>query len=395
MRKIRTNLLAALAVISVSATVAEATPAFARQMGTDCTACHFQNIPKLNKFGRDFKLSGFTMTGTPTIEGEANGGTSLASVLNFGFVTKARLHKSEDTNLKTEVFDEAAILLGGRVSENIGTSMEFGAGLLGGKFIYSQDALGGKVGLAYYMTDALGAFSGLEGHSTGLYRPIRQFENRKKTNILQTLGIGAGEATGGQMYYTNSALVATAGAYMPTFGASSESGYTGYKLLARAAYEMNLGGQEIALGGYYLGGDVSDVDYAATEKIDGIDTNALTRTSYGVDLQTQGNLGDMTLMLTGALVLKDTYTDDNGDQSQSGYNVEAQLNPSQLFGLKAAYMAHIDNNADTAGSTNYTAGIDYNLNTNVRLVLEYTLTVLNDTDATKQNDILFMSMIAF
>lgn len=50
------------AVIGLSlmcATAAEATPAFARQMDMACMSCHFQNIPKLNSFGRDFKMSGF------------------------------------------------------------------------------------------------------------------------------------------------------------------------------------------------------------------------------------------------------------------------------------------------------------------------------------------------
>ena len=80
-------------VMLLCTTVVEATPAFARQMDTNCMACHNQNIPKLNSFGREFKLSGFTMTGgIKEITDKANGGFSLPGNLNIGFVIKARLH---------------------------------------------------------------------------------------------------------------------------------------------------------------------------------------------------------------------------------------------------------------------------------------------------------------
>ena len=390
MKKVSQKIVAALAVMAVSATVAEATPAFARQMGSDCMVCHYQNIPKLNKFGRDFKLSGFTMTGTPTIDGKANGGTSLTTVLNMGFVTKARLHKKDSVNMLTEIFDESAILFGGKVNENIGTSMEFGAGLLGGKFVFSQEALGGRIGLTYFTTDALGAFSGLEAYSTGLYRPIRQFENRKKANIFQALSIGAGEATGGQVYYSGNGILATVGAYMPTFGASAESGFTGYKMLARAAYEMDLAGHEVSLGGYYLGGDMSAVNYNTTNKAV-IDTNAASRTSYGLDMQTQGNVADMPLMVTAGWVISDIYGT-NGANDEGGFSVAAQVNPIEVLGVKGAVMAHNDNKTTANSTMNYTVGTDYNVGANVRLCLEYTYT---QKATTGEHDILFMSMIAF
>ncbi|MCW8895225.1 hypothetical protein [Sulfurimonas sp.] len=37
-------------------TTVEANPAFARQVGMDCAGCHFQSMPKLNSFGREFKM---------------------------------------------------------------------------------------------------------------------------------------------------------------------------------------------------------------------------------------------------------------------------------------------------------------------------------------------------
>jgi hypothetical protein len=50
--------------------VANAVPAFARQMDTGCDTCHFQHFPLLNAFGRAFKASGFTMTSRKTIESD-------------------------------------------------------------------------------------------------------------------------------------------------------------------------------------------------------------------------------------------------------------------------------------------------------------------------------------
>ncbi|MBT3206583.1 MAG: hypothetical protein HN349_19880, partial [Gammaproteobacteria bacterium] len=67
---------------------AQAVPAFARQMGTACSACHFQNYPALNSFGRMFRSKGFTMGGMQKmVEGD---GLSLPSNLNASVITKIR-----------------------------------------------------------------------------------------------------------------------------------------------------------------------------------------------------------------------------------------------------------------------------------------------------------------
>jgi len=45
---------------------AEAVPAFARQTGLACVACHV-SFPELTPFGRFFKLTGYTLTNNKTI----------------------------------------------------------------------------------------------------------------------------------------------------------------------------------------------------------------------------------------------------------------------------------------------------------------------------------------
>lgn len=387
------NLVVGIGTMLIAATAAEATPAFAKQTDMSCMACHYQNIPKLNSFGREFKLSAYTMVGTKEIKAEQTGGLALPSTLNFGFVTKARVLKEGDTDLKTEIFDEAAFIFGGKIADGVGTSMEFGEGLIGGKIAFTKETSAGRVGLTYFMTDALGAFSGTEVYSTGLYRPVRQFENRKKANIFQKLGMGAGAATGIQAYYSGYGLVATVGQYAPAMANSAVTDFT-FKTLARASYNMNIAGFDMALGGYYLGGDVTELVAmnAGNDKVHEVDVDALDRESTGLDLQIEGDVAGMPLMLTAGYVLTNTYSNDTADMT--GFSAGVQVNPLDVLGLKAGMLMTSDNTSGEGGETSMIVGTDYMYAQNVRLCLEVSNTSFEDgTDS--EVDILFMSMIAF
>ncbi len=426
MKNYLTNKLAYLLGLTLMcATAAEATPAFARQMDMECMSCHFQNIPKLNSFGREFKLSGFTMTSgkeKEEMKSTLSGGLALPDTLNMGLVLKARiLHddKSENTTLgkttKTEIFDESAFIFGGKIADNVGTSMEVAAGgIFGGKVLFTTETLGGRVGAAYSTTDALGAFQGTELYTTGLYRPIRQFENRKKTNIFQDLGIGDGESSVVQVYYSGYGFYGTVGGYVPTFAQSSRTDSDGYKLLARAAYEFNVAGSSIMLGGYYMGGDVGKkiIPYNLADITDEVDlayVAALNRTSYGIDFQLESKISDMSLMMTGGYVIKNDYDDLNmttglatNAQDITGYHFDAQLNPTDKFGIKVAVLGHNDKAAQRDYNI-YSAGVEYNMRQNVRFCVEYSYTSsdrpdsvgVNGTTVYSGSDILFMSMVAF
>lgn len=387
----------------VFGTTVEATPAFSRQMDTACMSCHSQNIPKLNSFGRSFKLSGFTMVGDiKEIKSKENGGLSLPGTLGFGFVIKARLHDDgkDSTVLKTEIFDESAIIFGGKIADNVGTSMEFTEGLVSGKVTFAQEAFGGYIGATYYMTDGLGAFSGTEIYNTGLYRPIRQFENRKKANIFQKLGIGSGSATGAQIYFGgNYGLYATVAQYVPVFASSVQTG-SNFKTLVRVAYEKDISGFNVALGGYYIGGDVSEITTLNTgnTKLKATDKNSLDRESTGIDLQIEGNIKDMSLMITGGYVLSNKFSlDSNVSDSRdtTGFSLAAQLNPVKTIGAKIAILGYNDNKDSNNDELIYSLGTDYNYRQNVRFCLEYSFTTFSDSTKKDNSDILFMSMIAF
>ena len=415
------------------ATAAQATPAFARQMGMDCMSCHYQNIPKLNSFGREFKMSGFTMTGgQKELTSDTAGGLSLPSTLNMAIVLKARVYvddKTENTangtTAKTEIFDESAFILGGKIADNVGTSFEVGpGGVFSGKVIFTTEALGGRVGASYSTTDALGAFAGTETYTTGLYRPVRQFENRKKTNILQNLGIGAGEATVVQAYTNINGLYATVGAYAPTHAGSARTDLDGFKLMARAAYEFSVANTTMMLGGYYIGGDVNKNLYAYSgDALYGIaDVDALDRTAYGIDFQLENTVANMPLMVTAAYVLKNDYTSGfkaasagfndahvyveipgnttGTEQDITGFSIDAQLNFTDQYGVKAAFLNHNDNNVDINDYNVYSAGLEYNMRQNVRFVLEYSYTSSDRDDKAdgtsySGGDLLLMAMTSF
>ncbi|MDQ1243845.1 MAG: hypothetical protein QG565_185 [Campylobacterota bacterium] len=404
----------------ICTTAAEATPAFARQMDMECMSCHYQNMPKLNSFGREFKMSGFTMTsGKEEMKSTLAGGLGLPETLNMGLVLKARVLSDEKTEksilgttTKTEIFDESAFIFGGKIADNVGTSMEVAAGgIFGGKVLFTTEALGGRVGAAYSTTDALGAFAGTEIYTTGLYRPVRQFENRAKTNIFQNMGIGAGEASVVQVYYRGNGLYATVGGYTPTFAQSSRTDTDGYKLMARAAYEFNVASTTMMLGGFYLGGDVGNeiTTYNASDlanDIDLADLAALDRTAYGIDFQIENTIADMPLMVTGAYVLKNEYNDYDhttftvtNPQDKTGFHLDAQLNLTDKYGVKAAALSHKDDLTANRDYDVYSAGLEYNMRQNVRFCLEYSYTSSDrsDTSTVKYSgsDILFMSMVAF
>jgi hypothetical protein len=54
-------MVSAVASLLFTSTPAQAIPAFARQMGVACTECH-TSYPQLNAFGRQFKLTGYTLS---------------------------------------------------------------------------------------------------------------------------------------------------------------------------------------------------------------------------------------------------------------------------------------------------------------------------------------------
>jgi hypothetical protein len=173
---------AAFALFAV-ATESHAIPAFARQVGVACSACHFQHFPVLNEDGRAFKAGGFTMMiKNPKIEDE---GLSLPATLNLAFVTNLAYTRSngstnaggttavtKDVNNGQFQMTQYSLFMGGRIGENIGFEGEVGlsgggAGLASVKFPFIYELADVKTGVVLFTTDGLGAAQGFELLNTG------------------------------------------------------------------------------------------------------------------------------------------------------------------------------------------------------------------------------------
>ncbi len=212
MKKVALSLASVLAAATF-AQEASAVPAFARQTGMACTACHAQHFPILNGFGRAFKAAGFTMMGAQEkVEGEH---LSIPGTLNFGLLIKARYQKSDGAKTAAEldgettnggqwqIPDEYSMFWGGRVADTgtikIGSLTEFdaaGGGTLGLRIPIVVDLDTVKLSVIPFATDALGAFYGYTESSTGVTRGIRWAEHRKEISAHQYTGMGAGAWSG-------------------------------------------------------------------------------------------------------------------------------------------------------------------------------------------------------
>ncbi len=132
--------LLACAVAAAYLPAASALPAFARQTGMACSACHFQHFPLLNAYGRAFKSGGYTMMGTT--QGKVEGDRlSLPDTLNMAVLAGFGYEKTDQAagvpssgtlNPGNGRFyvpgngGELSLFLGGRVSDNAGFLAELG-----------------------------------------------------------------------------------------------------------------------------------------------------------------------------------------------------------------------------------------------------------------------------
>jgi hypothetical protein len=112
-------LLVALAGLALYSASALAVPSFARQTGQECTGCHVGGFgPQLTPFGRQFKLSGYTLK-----VGD-KGGVPLSAMLveSYTHTQKAQVdvpakNFSRNDNIELQ---QASVFLAGRISEHLG-----------------------------------------------------------------------------------------------------------------------------------------------------------------------------------------------------------------------------------------------------------------------------------
>lgn len=110
---------AALVLLGLWSTPSHAVPAFARQTGQNCLACHAGGqFPELTPYGRLFKLTGYTL-GSRAIP------LSVMAVLDYTDVRNPK----DSTGVKDTtdfykngqpIFDVASVFLAGKITDNLG-----------------------------------------------------------------------------------------------------------------------------------------------------------------------------------------------------------------------------------------------------------------------------------
>ena len=348
MKKVALSLAGVLAAATF-APEASAVPAFARQTGMACSACHAQHFPILNGFGRAFKAAGFTMMGSQEkVEGE---NMSIPGALNFGVLIKARYQKSNgdasvsdgtdqngaavsgsSTNSgQWQIPDEYSLFWGGRVADTgtikIGTMTEFdaggGSGTLGLRIPVVVDMDSVKLSVIPFATDALGPFYGYSESSTGVTRGIRWAEHRKEISAHQYVGMGAGAASGIAFVAHTDMGYLNISRWSPNlFYVAGRSGIQMSSTAVTLAATPTIGDFAVVAGVQFLTGDSYVDESSATECID----NAAP--ACGVGSGTLGTTGAFTQVSTKA----------------TGFDVQAH---GEVAGMEAGfYGSYAKGNAD-------------------------------------------------
>lgn len=359
---------------------AEAVPAFSRQTGMPCMGCHFQNFPALNSFGRIFRADGYVMQGTqPMIEGE---NLSLPSTLNASVITKIRYQlKDNDADDRGEIQwpDEAALLVGGRATENIGFLMELGLGpqhVVVDPITHEGEAIGNflstkfhfRIGDSFaiipFSTDGLGVGYGFEMLNTGIQRSQRPIEDRRGFSASQLLGTASGEATGIAFVYKSPEWFVNYSHWTPTWSNVNADVLGGMAHYLRAGYTPNIGGWDTGFGISVMSGSVKTGN-----------TNPATEIfvdSWGIDAQLQGVAGSMPLgvYVSYGVAPKSSATEANHYNSNTTYDEAAYglLAKLEVIPGTSLYLAHssIEVATSTASST---LGAQYMAAQNVKLEL--------------------------
>src|SRR5512142_3161062 len=124
-RRCRIALFAGMvALLLVMAAPVEAVPAYARQTGQNCIACHV-SFPELTPYGRYFKLTGYTIGKRQTLPLAMMAQASVTRTQN----NKGVVGQDEDGNNifgdvnprdRSPVFSGAILFLAGKATDHIG-----------------------------------------------------------------------------------------------------------------------------------------------------------------------------------------------------------------------------------------------------------------------------------
>ncbi len=390
MKKVALTLASVLAAAAF-APEASAVPAFARQTGMACAACHFQSYPALTGFGKAFKAGAFTMIGSQEkIEGEH--GLSIPAVLNSAVYIQHRYKKTggkDSGNSYTtrsgrlDVPDEFSLFFGGRVAENMGSLTEFslgGASLAGTKLpITVAEVNDIKLLLVPFTVGGLGPQYGFDVFATGSTNNGRVIENGVGYSAAMYIGAGT-DASGAALVAVNEtfhvSLTPWAQGANVTGSGGSATALGGTYL--RAAYTPTIGGLETGFGVMNYSGN-------SFKGVDTVDASTHKDAATVIDAQAQGELAGYlvglygsyaTAAATGTSTAVNTFNAGTEPRTALGMLADIGVIPNTLnvqLGMMRGKTGF--KNADTGAAeddNSFTVGVRYKLHQNAKVALAYT-----------------------
>ena len=287
-------LLAGAMAAAAFAPQALAVPGYSRQTALACNACHFQSFSSLSELGRSFIAGGYTMMGTQKLI-EGTQGLSLPENLNAGIVTKLRYQKANGAKVngtntvndgQLQLPDEMLLILGGRVSENIGAQFELNlksttASVVENfKMPFIYDVASTKSGVIPFSTANQGVSYGFELLNTGAVRGLRIMEVRTSFSAQQYIGT-ATAAEGIAVVSSNSMFFANISKWSPRSVGAAKSGSPS-ATYGRLALTPKVGNWDVGVGVQSWSGN------ATLPTLVEVETKA-----YAVDAQAQGDIETM------------------------------------------------------------------------------------------------------
>jgi len=411
MRK-QIHLLLAFVIAAVSIFMTPATssamPSFARQTGQPCMTCHFQHIPKLNAFGRNFKLNGFTDASVDLIEDD---NLSLPGpMVPLAFITKIRYMKTEARNSsgvksgtergEWQIPDEAVLMLAGRAGEHLGYGFELSNGKVGNaKLVFPVYKGDITAGFTLHTTDGHGPATAMELFNTGILPSQRGFESRREAFAAQKVlwnGWG-GKSTGAGAYAGSDMFMVYVTAWAPYWGVEDKID-TGSDMSVyyRAAVTPTVGDWNLMFGVAGASGETKCVE------CEGSGATVVTSTETDmimIDTQAQGEIGGMTLEINASWVdagnTAPTETNRRNLWKESNaWSLAASLGITPRIGVKAGYVDYTDKSASSdIDTTSVVIGGWYAIAQNIYFMPEYSW--YNDDGRENDNQLTLMLFMGF
>ena len=384
----------AFSAVAVAPTTSEAIPAYARQTGAACLSCHFQAIPRLAAFGRNFRMNAGRDVGEQALLEDDH--LSLPAYFNTALLVKARISTGKTTTngvvtarggvLGTPATaaafaiqwpDEAALLIGGRYGEHMGGMTEWGyaptaagdisAGPLGMKLAYVFDTDMGPIAIAGGTTDALGAPSIFNDPSNAISRNLRGIQTRANAlrgGILHAgvTGVGVYGHINDLVYFAAGIIEAAGGG--PLFASAGAADLNANPYL-RLALTTELAGFDFVGGFWYGKTSVPNYKWLGATAVSG-DVK-----DYGLDIQFQGEVGDLSVgFYMPAVLNRDVLGATNSVIGKiSGFNPYVNIAMGHI-GVRLGY-DYAKNTAASTKFTNIIIGAWFSVAQNVELDLEY------------------------